>query len=150
MPITYWEEDNYRRYQVRVCRHGKRYTKTFNCVDGKRKALKAAQAYEKRLIKKLGTEPMTSAGRSKSNRNRSASFEPFVETDSRYKTEYIAVSYRREDGQWKRVCYAVKKHGREEATRMAIKAAKKRHVPHPDRVTKKRMPSQATIAEELG
>ncbi|QDT10937.1 hypothetical protein [Planctomycetes bacterium K23_9] len=149
MPITYWEEDNYCRYQVRVCRHGKRYTKTFNCAAGKRKALKAAQQYEQRLLEILDTDPMTSAGRSKSNRNRSASFKPFVETNSQYGTKYIAVSYRREDGQWKRVSYAIKKHGREKATQMAIKAAKKLHTPHPERVSKKRMPTQSTIAAEL-
>lgn len=149
MPITYWEGENYKRYQVRVCRHGKRYSKTFNCAQGKRKALAAAQKYEKRLIKLLGTAPMTSAGRSKSNRNKSASFEPFIEKNSRYGTEYVAVSYRREDGKWKRVCYAIRKHGRKEATRLAVREAKKRHVPHPEKVVKKRMPSQATIAEEL-
>ena len=150
MPITYWEDEKYRRYQVRVCRHGKRYSKTFNCAQGKRKALKAAQEYEKKLIEALDAEPMTSAGRSKSNRNKSASFKPYVETDKRYGTEYIAVSYRREDGLWKRVCFAVKTYGRKEATRLAIREAKKRHVPHPNRVTKKRMPSAAKIAAELG
>jgi hypothetical protein len=149
MPITYWEDEDYRRYQVRVCRHGKRYTKTFNCATGKRKALRAAKEYEQRLLEILDTDPMTSAGRSKSNRNRSASFKPFVETNSRYGTKYIAVSYRREDGQWKRVSYAIKKHGRKKATEMAIKAAKKRHVPHPDRVSKKRMPAHCSIAQKL-
>lgn len=150
MPITYWEGETYKRYQVRVCRHGKRYNKTFNCAQGKRKALAAAQKYEKKLIKLLDTQPMTSAGRSKSNRNRTASFEPFIETNSRYGTKYVAVSYRRADGQWKRVSYSIKQHGRKEATRLAIREAKKKHVPHPDRVTKKRMPSQATINESLG
>ncbi len=149
MPITYWEDETYQRYQVRVCRHGKRYSKTFSCSMGKRKALKAAKEYEKRLLERLDTAPMTSAGRSKSNRNKSAAFEPFVEVDGRYGTEYIAVSYRRKDGVWKRVCYAVKKHGRKKATQMAIREAKKRHIPHPGKVTKKRMPSTASIAAEL-
>ena len=149
MPITYWEGENYKRYQVRVCRHGKRYSKTFNCAQGKRKALKAAQDYERRLLKTLDTPMMTSAGRSKSNRNKSASFIPYEEKDNRYGSTYIAVSYRREDGQWKRTCYSVRTHGRKEATRLAIREAKKRHVPHPNKVTKRRMPSNATIAAAL-
>lgn len=148
MSITYFEINTYKRYQVRITRHEKQYSKTFNCVDGKQKAYKKAKKYEKALLKYLNVAPLTSAGRRK-NRIPGTLFLPRIEIDQRYNTIYIAVSYRRKDGIWKKVSRAISVHGMDKAKRLAIKIAKERHIPHPNYVKRRKMPSKMEVQLNL-
>lgn len=144
MSISYYEDGNYWRYQVRVCRHGKKYSKAFNCADGHKKALKKAEQYERKLLSFLDTPPLSSAGRKK-NFTPGATFDCRFETDKRWGTVYAVVSYRRADGVWKTARKAVAKHGIEKAVELAQQMARERHVEHPDYTPKKKMPSKTKV-----
>lgn len=128
------------RYQVRIMRHGKRYSKCFSCKNGKRGALKKAEEYERRLIEFLDAEPLTSAGRHKGK-----PWEPYILWDNRYQGYYVAVGYRKPSGYWGQAVASVGKHGLEKATKLAIERAKKLHNPHPDYIPRKKMPSKQAV-----
>ncbi len=139
MAISFANHNGYERFQVRVMRHCKSYSKTFSCSMGKQNAFRKAKHYESRLITWLDTSPMTSAGR-----HRGPPFQPRLEMDNRWKTLYVAVPFRRENGVWSACRKAISTHGYDEAVRLAVAMAKRRHVPHPGRVRKKKMPSKTT------
>ena len=145
MTISYAKVGEYARYQVRVNRHGKQYTKAFSCRDGKRKALRAAKAYEAALIAELAAEPLLGGGR---QRQKQDDFPVEIQTD-RIRGLPCAVCYfRSESGVWRRVTRSVAKYGESGAVELAVKEAKKRHCPA-RRFRKRKMPSKAKVAKKL-
>ncbi len=145
MSISYSKKGDYGRYQVRIMRHGKAYSRCFSCREGKKAALQKAKAYEASLLELLGAQPMTMAGRKRN----SQMFKPNVVTDGRWGTQYVIVRYRRADGVWKQVSKAVGPHGLAKATKLAVEMAKERHCPA-EKVVKAKLPSKQAVKELLG
>lgn len=147
MSITFVQIKNYARYQVRITRHNVQYSKTFSCSNGQKEAFLEAQEYETRLIEYLDTPILTSAGKQSKNPK---PFEPRIEYDNKYGTEYVAVPYRRENGTWTAARRATRTHGLQRAMQLAIKEAKSRHIPHPNLIQRRKMPTPDDVREVLG
>jgi hypothetical protein len=147
MTITYWKTGNYERYQVRITRHGKSYSKAFSCAHGKRKALLAAKEYEAALLEMLGAEPLTSAGKKRDKTSKL--FNVTIQTNSTYGTQYATCRYRNANGHWAHVARAINPLGLEATVRLVRKMAKERHIPA-EPIKRKKMPSKSRVEETLG
>lgn len=139
------------RYQVRICRHGVYYSKNFACSNfsSQGKALCAAEDYERKLIEILNTPPLKTSGRSKKDFENGPLFEPQINVNYKYNTKYVAVWYRREDGKWRSTSYSIRDHGLLVAIDKAVARAKELHVPNPNRVERRKMPSVSYIKNKL-
>jgi|PlaIllAssembly_1097288.scaffolds.fasta_scaffold1630780_1 hypothetical protein len=145
MTISFSVCRGHARYQVRVMRHGVMYSKCFSCTDGKRKAKKAAEEYEKKLIAFLNAEPLTSA-----RRHKGEPWRPTVSWLHRWKGWYVGVAYRRANGHWGRCYTSIGRHGEARATQLSIEKAKRKHRPHPNYVKRRKMPSKQAVRLAVG
>lgn len=146
MAISFGKFGNYERYQVRVRRHGKIYSRTFPCGDGKRKALAAAKEWERQLLELLDAEPLTTSGLTKDGR-RVRSFYAMRRVE-RGKA-YAVATYRDSEGAWRSVVRSEDLHGPEQARATVVRLARQRHCPAPQ-VPRKKLPSKSAVARRLG